>query len=461
MKKVNKTILYNISSTILLQGISFFTIPIFTRVLGTEQYGFFSVFNSWVLILTCIMGGGVGSALGTGRYKFEDHYYFFRSSIFLLGVCISGGIIGFMILLNHTFLPLFGYTLPLFILLLFTALGHFVVNFSQMVFIYEKRADLNFVLSVTLSGATVILSLILIFYSQADMKYMGRIIGIATPYMIAAILLFFCLFFKNPTGLHKEYCTYALLMGLPIVFHSLSQNILSQANRVMMQNMQISNTDIGIYSLFYSFTAVLSTILNALNNSWCPFYYDDLHSQNWGVLKDKCRNYIELFSVLTAGFLLVSREFTYFLANQEYWSGIPMIPILVLAVYFTFMYQFPVNFEFFHRKTHIIALGTCVAAVTNIILNLLLIPKFGMYGASIATVISYGLLFAAHYIIVTYVYDIQYHLKISVFFPGLMSVFIAILLFYLISDLWVLRWGMGILLGIYEILKIKRRKSIF
>ena len=47
MKNINKITIMNICSTILLQGIAFFSAPIFTRLLGAEQYGYYSIFSSW------------------------------------------------------------------------------------------------------------------------------------------------------------------------------------------------------------------------------------------------------------------------------------------------------------------------------------------------------------------------------------------------------------------------------
>ena len=86
MKSINKTTLINVASTILLQGIAVITTPIFTRVLGTAQYGIYAVFYSWVTILSCVAGLGVGSSLGTALYHFKNTYYEFRSSILVLEI---------------------------------------------------------------------------------------------------------------------------------------------------------------------------------------------------------------------------------------------------------------------------------------------------------------------------------------------------------------------------------------
>ncbi|NCC54994.1 MAG: hypothetical protein EOM11_05855 [Erysipelotrichia bacterium] len=461
MKSVNKITALNIGSTILLQGIVFFTTPIFTRMLGAGQYGVFSVFNSWVAILTCVLGLGVNSTLGTGRYQFRESYFAFRSSVLLFSTLISGIMIGVGIIFIKPLSGVLKYGNMTIIILFLSAFAHNVVNFVQNACVYEKRAGTNFFLSVFLSISTVGLSLIMIPMFSANQRYMGRVYGTALPYIVIAFVLWMLTYLKKPTGLCKKYCKYGFVIGLPVVFHMLAQNVLSQSDRVMMQYMNVSDSEIGIYSLFYTFVAVVSTILNALNTSWCPFYYDDVDSENWSGLKVKCKNYIELFTVVTAGFLLLSREVSYVLAGEEYWGGISVIPILVCAVYFTFMYQFPVNFEFFHRKTQIVAMGTLGSALVNIILNLIMIPIWGMYGAAIATALSYGALFVLHYVIVTHMKEHPYHLKASVFIPGMLIVGVAVILFYLLSDFWYIRWVLGAAIGVYELRNIIKRKTIF
>ena len=461
MKGINRITIFNILSTVLIQGINFFTLPIFTRVLGAEQYGIYSVFSSWVMLLVCVMGLGVQSSIGTGKYHFKKEYYSFRSSVLLFGTLFNIILILLVTILIKPVSAFLGYSFLAVEMLLWTAFANFIINFAQNAYIYEKKAGVNFFVSVFLTISTLALSLYLLTVFSGDDLFLSRVFGVGIPYFLLAVIIWFVLFFRKPCSLHKEYCVYSITMGIPIIFHLLSQNILSQSDRVMMQKMHISNLEIGIYSFFYSFVSVLSTILTALNNSWCPFYYDDLDSENWERLNKKSENYIELFTVLTIGFLLLSREVGYLLSGEEYSSGMNILPILVFAVYFTFMYQFPVNFEFFHRKTNIIAIGTSSSAILNIILNCIMIPIWGMYGAALATTVSYFLLFLAHYFIVTHMKDVYYHLKISAFVKGLVIALFFAVLFYLLKDWWIVRWGLAAGIGIVEIVKILKRKTIF
>lgn len=460
-KNVNSITVINIVSTLVLQGIAFLTTPIFTRMLGTEQYGIYSLFYSWMLIMTCVMGLNIGASIGTGYYTYRDRYINFRNCTLLFLTILCAIEFSLLYLTKNELSKVIGLDSGIVILIGISSFGHSVVNFAQSCFIYEKKAWSNFVLSVTVSISTVFLSIILISNSPASMKYMGRIVGMTIPYAVIAIIVWLILFKTKPVMLCKDYCKYAIVVGAPILFHSLSQLILGQSDRIMMQMMNIPSSEIGIYSFFYTLCAVLSTILGALNNSWCPFYYDDVSQEKWDILNKKCRNYIELFSVLSVGFLLLSREVSYVMADSSYQSGLKIIPILAFAVYFTFMYQFPVNFEFFYKKTNIIAIGTVSAGVLNIVLNRIMIPVWGMYGAAFATVISYMALFFAHYYIVGRMKEHKYHLSAKAFIPGLIGMIIGTVLFYSLANYWYVRWLLGVTLGCFELKRIFDRKTIF
>lgn len=458
---VNTVTIINLISTFLLQAIAFFTIPIFSKILGAENFGYYSTFESWVKIIVSAMGLGVFSTLGPGKYKYKDTYYQFCSSTLIFGTIIGIMMVLFGCLFSPILSKIFKFNQYIIALIFIEALGYSIVNFAQNVYCFEKKAIENLILSVTLSLSIVFLSIVLIGYCSERYNYIGRIIGNVVPYVIIAFIVGFRLYRRSPTGVDFKYCKYNISVGIPTVFHSLSQNILSQSDRVMMLSMGVLNSQIGIYSLFYTLTSVLGTILNAFNNSWCPFYYDYIEANDWKKIRGKSKNYIELFSVLVVGFILLSREISYLMSGKEYWSGIEIIPILSVAIYFTFMYQFPVNFEFYYGKTKIIAIGTIMAGIANIGLNFFLIPIGGMYGAAIATVISYALLFVLHNIIVHKLENSDYDLKISIFFPGLAMVFGGIIAFYGLKNYGFVRWLIGISMGILELIRIHQRKSIF
>lgn len=460
-KSINTVTIVNLLSTFWLQAISFMTIPLFTRILGSSNYGIYSTFEAWMKLIVGIMGLGVFSSLGSGKYKFSDKYLKFCSSTLLFGTLIGCITVILGVALSPIIGPLINFPGGVVSLIFVSALSHSVVNFYQNVFCYEKKAFQNLAMSVFLSVSTVILSLVLIQRCDISSSYMGRVLGVTIPYTVLGVIIGCIIYFRSPTGLDKEYMKYSIMIGIPVVFHMISQNVLSQSDRVMMRSMGIIDSEIGIYSLFYTLTSVLGTLLNAFNNSWCPFFYEYIKHNKWEMIITKGKNYVELYSVIMVGYLMLSREVTYLMSNEEYWSGISIIPVLALAVYFIFLYQFPVNYEFYYGNTIAIAIGTAASGIINIVLNWMLIPLYGMYGASIATVISYIFLFILHLFIVRNMKRSEYRVPTKIFIPGFLLVLVGIILFYLLSPMPLIRWTLGIGIGCFELYRIYIRKSIF
>lgn len=461
-KNENSQVFFNFLSTALSSGIAFFTMPVFTRLLGAEQYGLFSVYNSWLLIFTCIMGLNVGAGIGTGYYRFSDNYHRFRNSTLVEGTVISIAMIIIMLFFYPMLNSLFPYPFIFFLFLLLQSFSQFVLNIGSLTWTYEKKAQINFVVSFITILITTGLSIVLLLrWNNDNPLYFARVIGVAVPTILIGCVVWLMLFADSPVGYRAEYWKFSFFFGLPMIFHQLSHQVLAQSDRVMMQMFGINGQEIGVYSFYYSLTAVLTTILLALNNSWCPFLYDDLKAGNHDRLNHKVRNYVQVFTVIAVVFLMLCREVSMLFANEEYWSGMPLAPILVLVVYLTFIYQFAVNYEFFMAKPIFVAIGTTIAGILNIALNILFIPRHGMYGAAVATLISYVLLAVIHYAVVKLWSYNKYPLSYSPVMIGLVAVIAACIGYHLFGGLWFVRWGIGICLSLYLGIQVWKRKTVF
>ena len=125
------------------------------------------------------------------------------------------------------------------------------------------------------------------------------------------------------------------------------------------------------------------------------------------------------------------------------------------------MYQFSVNYEMFRKKTGIIAIGTFGAAILNIILNALFIPVLDMYGAAIATTLSYLGLFIAHYYISKKLQGGKSYVTMRDFANWFFLVVITCIIFYIMKDMVIIRWVIAIMIGILCLVRVFKRRSIF
>lgn len=462
-KNENALAFFNILGPIVLNGINFFTVPIFTRLLGAENFGIVSLYSTWVQVLTIVMGIQTFGTISVSRAYFrEDEQPAYYSSVLSLS-CLSTAAVTVLILAFIQPISAFMELDKLIVvLMLLQSFGTYVVSFITTKFTYEKKAAYNFGVSMAVALLSIVLSLVAILViPQYSDRYLGRILGYAVPNIGVGAIAAVFLFRQGKTGYSATYWKFCLPLCLPLIFHNLSQIILAQANRVMLQQLLDDTALVGIYSFCFTFVHIINILWSALNNTWLPFYYEYVKAGDTDTIRRRSRNYMWLYTILTMGFLLLSPEVIRVFASEEFWSGTALMPVMVLSYYMVFLYSFPVNFEFYHKKTAVIAVGTCGAAAVNILLNFLLIPRYGMLGAAAATLVAYVLLFICHQCIAKFAVRQPYHYPLSFFIPGTLAVVLSAVLFYAAQDLWWVRWGVGALLGGVLAVRIYKNKSIF
>ena len=131
-----------------------------------------------------------------------------------------------------------------------------------------------------------------------------------------------------------------------------------------------------------------------------------------------------------------------------------IIPPIILSNFVIFIYTIYVNIEHYHKKTRRIAMNTMVAATSNIILNYIFIPKYGMYAAAFTTLISYLISLFIHYKFARRIETQLFPLKIVIFPVFLILVNIGI--FYFFIDSIAVRWGALVIISIALFIKEKR-----
>lgn len=457
----NKIIILNIASTIILQGLAFISGPIFSGVLGTNNYGIAAVYLTWVQIASTAFSLQAAGVLAIARVNFplEDQEKY-QSSVFSLATISYIGFSIITVIIVAIAVLHFEISIPIVLLGLAHGWGLYCVGAMNLKFTYEFKAGSNFILSVVTSALTVGVSLLLINIYPSDLNYWGRIIGQSSVYTVIGIILFVYIFRTGKTIYNREYWKFTLPLAIPTIFHLLAYIVLNQSDKIMLQSL-VSNSAVGIYALACTFSSVLNSIYHALNNSWVPFYYEYTRVGQIYKIKKHSKNYIELFTIITIGFILLSREVFHVYAKEPFWVGTDMIPLFSIGYYFIFLYSFAVNYEFYNKKTKTIAIGTFLAAVSNIILNYIFIKLLGIMGAVIATLISHGLQFWFHYICAKRMGPEKFPFKIRQFIPGLSAVFGASVFYCYTREQWIIRWVLGGILGLYLLIKIVKRREIF
>ena len=163
-KSINKITLYNILSTIILQGVALFTSPVFSRMLGTKNYGIVAIYNTWVSVISIVFGLQTQSTIAIARNEYSvEEQEKYQSSILALSIISYMLISCVLFIFINPLSNLIQMQKIMIIIMLMHGLGQFTVTFINIKFTYEFKAEKNFILSLTITFVSVILSLILIW----------------------------------------------------------------------------------------------------------------------------------------------------------------------------------------------------------------------------------------------------------------------------------------------------------
>ena len=458
-KSFSNVIIWQIISKFSVQGISIITTPIFTRLMTTSEYGRFTNYNAWIAVLNIFVGLQTQGSIANARIKYNsEEYNRYLSSIYSISLLAYGLGIAVAIMLKESLALIFTVDSRIIPIMIVHSFFSFTVSFYSEKLIQEKAVEKNGVISFFIAMVTAGLSVMLVRCMTSE-RYIGRIYGAVIPMVIVGIIEIILIYKKGKLFVERSYWKYCLALTFPLIFHGVSGMILSLSDRIMLTKMARDEIT-GVYGVAYALAAILNTIWMAFNSSWTPFYYEFRKENNYKEIIKKSNNYMLVFTIITCGFILCMPEVFKIMAPENYWSGLKLLPLIVLAYYFCFLYSFQVNFEFYYEKTKLISVGTILAAVINLLLNYWMIPKLLGLGAAIATTISFLFLFLFHYINAAYIMNEKYEHRMSFLLKGLLPVTGLLILYYYTMDYWLVRWIAAGILGMMLTYRFIVRREI-
>ena len=394
--EVKASLAYTVCS-ILMKCLSFITMPLFTRLLTTEQYGQYSVYLSWsgILVIFTTLNLAYGS-FSTAMVRFEKDRWGYVSA--LQGLCCVLTLVFLAIYLPFTGMwnALFELPTPLVLLLVTEILAQFAVScfygVQRFEFKYKSVVGLT-LLSAILSPVT---AFVLVMLSRE--KGYARIIGYALANIIIGIVLFIINSSKGKGKLFKkEYWKYALTFNIPLIPYYLSQVVFNQSDRIMISHL-VGTDKAGIYSVAYTLGTILNFVLNAINNSYVPWLYTRI-KENRGHENRSISNGIALLmAFLLLGVMAVAPEIILIMAGPEYAQAIWVVPSVAMSILLLFYSQLFINIEFYYEEKTMLVWGSIGAAILNIVLNWVLIPVFGFVAAGYTTLASYIAFAVSNYV---------------------------------------------------------------
>lgn len=428
-RQLFKNSAYYMVASFLPTAVGFIMLPIYTRYLTPTDYGVVALVLSLQSFLPLVMTLQIPSSIS--RFYFDYQSDRDEIKVFLSTILIFTSVLSIVVCI------VISYNLPHIISFVFPQtkgyndiflLGVFSSFFSAISTVFAS------IIKVQQKARMFMRVSILIFFASFAINILEVIVfkrgayGVVEGSLFSSVITSFAYFFVVKDLIVMRFKADLVLepmkFSVPLIPHALSGLVFMYSDRIILER-HVALSAIGVYMFSDKISMVFKQLVNGFNSAFSPYFnHASSLSKPNAVMEAKYISsvFVYLISMMVVTVSLFSTEIMFLFFNENYFRAWKMVPILSLAYVFRSLYCFSSSGLFYEKRTGRVALITGLAAVINIIINLALIPEYGVMIAVYSTVISF---FVSYLLAECLSYNV-YNLKI-------LNVKIFILLIYLVS----------------------------
>ncbi|HRI45823.1 MAG TPA: oligosaccharide flippase family protein [Ignavibacteriaceae bacterium] len=440
IKQLSKdTAIYGIS-TMLGRFINFFLVPFYTNIFAPDQYGIISNLYAVIAIMNIVFIYGLDSAY----LKFAESDEFpdkktnfstpfisvITTSILFVGLfAIGQGYVNQFLSIPHEYNYLIYLGCGILFFDALAVLPFIYLRLERKTIKFSSIKILNIVLNI-------VLNLFLILYLGMGIE--AVFISNLAASILSLILLLPSILKKLNFSFDKALYMRLLKFGLPYLPGGLAAIFIQVIDRPIVEHLT-DLTTLGIYQANYKLGIFMMLYVVMFQYAWQPFFLQTAKEENAQDIFAKVLTIFMIIGSLILVFLsvfIVEIVTTPFLGKtligKDYWSGISIVPVVLLGYLFNGMY---VNFSagiYIKEKSLYVPIVMGIGAATNIVANFILIPLIGIMGAAIATLASYFMMAAGFYFAVKKHYPVNY--EFGKIFRIFVSIGIITLLYWALNQ---------------------------
>ncbi|MBU5681119.1 lipopolysaccharide biosynthesis protein [Blautia sp. MSJ-9] len=378
------------------QGLGFLLLPLYTSVLDTNEYGVYDLLITYGMLLFPIVGG----QFEQGLFRFmldaqndEERISELFSTVFVIDILhvvlyvIFGGIIS--VFYEIDYLPF---------LLIYVCMQVFYTLMQQFVRGLGK-SSVYAIANFLSAGLTIILNVF--FLVVVRMRLTGMFFSVTISYMVSIMYMCVCVQpwkYFNIEKIDKKTLHSIRKYSLPLIPNNLSWWVVNVSDRTIITYF-LGLSFNGIYTVANKFSNVFITIYNVFNVSWTEtvsLYYENEDRDVF--LSDMITVMYRLFSSMCFGIVGFMPFIFPILVNSKYQKGYNQVIILMYAMLLRVVVGLYSCIYVAMKDSGKIAVTSAMAAVINILVNVMLIGKLGIYAASISTFTAFGVMAVVRYL---------------------------------------------------------------
>ncbi len=409
----------------LTKGVSLLLIPFYTAYFTPSDYGvigMLGVFGGFVLAIVTLQ-----LYQATGRFIAEDIALQEKQKISSTSLYFTIFLFIFFVILAFTFKRNFIKILSsdvkikedIFLLSIY-ALSINAVFYALSTQLKSLRMVNQFAITSFLHSILNIF-FILFFVLELDL-------GIYSIYyagiVVAPLLILLQLYFLRKYIIFyfgKEEIKKLLQFSIPLVPAAIAYLLLNLTDRFFIKEISMSAN--GVYEVAFKFSSIISIVIVAFQSALAPILYQGHKLEKTKL--ELIKIFKLFFGIGTLGVLtlsLFSYETLYFFTQPAYYDAMYILPIFYITIFFTGLGMFSPGLHIKH-KTKYIPIIVIFSAIINIILNFMLVHRYELVGAAIATLVSTIINSVLLFIVSQKLYKTEYPITL------VLKVFLIFLLF--------------------------------
>ncbi|OGL48285.1 MAG: hypothetical protein A3C43_05955 [Candidatus Schekmanbacteria bacterium RIFCSPHIGHO2_02_FULL_38_11] len=393
----------------------FMALPVFTRILTSEDYGVLALAQIYAILLSGLANLGMTVAYDRNFFQFRDKH---QETAQLLYSTLLFVMINFLILSTLTYF--FRGMLSKFIIgssekgnILFWAL---CAQFFQSINYYYLAYFKNSEIADRYSFYTILFSLIDIFIALFLIAYLRiGVIGLVYAQFCSAIIVFCVLSYKFinklPPSLNKTIFYDSLKIAYPLTPRIFLGVINTQFDKYMI-GLLASIGGVGIYSIGQKISDATWSLMNTIHNVYYPQVYKKMFSLGEKGGEEVGRYLTPFFYASLAGALMValfSEEVIILMTPELYHGAIDIVIILSMSYGCLFFGMQPQLV--FAKRTHIISILFVSRIIVTVAFNIPFILKWGAIGAAWATFLAGLISGAISFIVGQHYYEVKWEYR--------------------------------------------------
>lgn len=394
---------------IINKSIPFLILPIIIRLLSTKEFGFYSLFINTESLLIPIISLNLHAGLSVHYFDDKIKVSSYLSTLFLsIGISVLFFFIMFFFI-GDIIATFIGFQKNILIIAILTAGLFSIFTTISTLFRLMRKPVIYGLYNVIQSLGLFMVMILICYFNPLFSKLIEGRLAFFIFLIIVTILIF-----KKYDLIHfafiKEYAVRMIKFSLPTVLYSISAYIFLSSDRFLIKYF-LGVIDVAHYSAIYQLASIMSIVGVSINAAWMPWLFENLKKKD-----ERINLFIVKISFGLIAFLILIGFIACFIfpifatkiLPNQYHSYINISYPIILGFVFEGIYLIVSPYVLFVEKTKYNALIGFLIAIINVSLNIFLIPKIGIIGASYAFLTSWMLLAVSFFIFSFKVYPMPW-----------------------------------------------------